>query len=294
MTRARGTRHGRHPVQAVAKVLDHPLAELLVAGVARRSDGVVQDRVDFCLQELLLALRTTGASQPAEQRADAGPSHQRGGGRAPVVHPGVGPLLEEFVVPGADHEQVGLVAGQFLHQQALAVTGVRDPAAVDDLPRAVRLGVLQAGLEPAAERSAVVIRVPEGRRASEAENPVGARPLLCRKALRIEVAELYGIGPHRVSVAHEQRRARLEADVGILGQVEGLDPQNREGSLQEKEERRHGTRAEDELLAPGKLRLRPRHAFELSSFLSAFRMAAFAPSPAMRTAQEHNDVRKGK
>ena len=149
----------------------------------------------------------------------------------------VGTPLEEFVVPAVDDEQIGLVANQLFHQHGDAIAGVRDAAAVDDLPVATRIGRGQKPAKPADKRCAIVVGATVGRRTAQAEDAVRPIGLRGRKPLLVKESAFVGRGSvdrlaGGVLGGYEQRNPRLESDVRILGDAVGADADEGEPQLE--------------------------------------------------------------
>src|SRR4051812_42266152 len=89
-------------------------------------------------------------------------------------------------MPGAEDEQVGLVAEQLLDDDGLAIGRVGDAAAVDHPPAAARVGGAEAQLEPGRERGLDRERMPLHGRAPQAEDAELIRGLDRRETIATE------------------------------------------------------------------------------------------------------------
>ena len=109
----------------------------------------------------------------------------------------------------------------------------------------------QVGAQPTAEVGAVVVGVPVGGRAAQAENAVGPRRLDDRKLLRIEKTQLDGIGDVAVALPDKQRRAGFKAHKRVAPAAHRLDPYRGQYQFQHEDQARGRHRAEQYLLRPG-------------------------------------------
>jgi len=162
-----------------AKVLDNTAPTFLVAMVRFEPAAVIEQRVHLLRQDgarLIDRLRgrprqpqPTGAQEREEARTGQQPVRRSHRFRQ-VLHVRVGPILEEFVVPRVDHDEVGRVAQHLLENRQEAVARIRHTAAVDDFPAPIGRGGPQTDLQPRRERRLDRERTPLHRRPAETED----------------------------------------------------------------------------------------------------------------------------
>ena len=132
---------------------------------------------------------------------------------------GVGPALEELVLARVDDEKIRLVAGQLGHQPLDPVAGVADRPGVDHLPFPRWVGLGQERAEPAGERGVIEERPAVGRRAAQADDPVGAWRLVPGKSLVVE----------RLALARDDGDDLLARGIGLDLEVGHLGRESRVG-----------------------------------------------------------------
>ena len=150
-------------------------------------------------------------------------------------------------------EQVRLVPGQLGHQPLDAVAGVADRAGVDHLPFPRRVGLGQQRPEPAGEGGVVEERPAVGRRASQADDPVGAGWLVPREGLVVErLALVRDDGDHRlaggIGLDLEVRHLGSESGVGIAAVIRRLHAARPEGQFEGQQDSQGGRDGKRQLL----------------------------------------------
>ena len=157
-------------------------------------------------------------------------------------------------MPRVDDEQVGFVIGEFLHEPGDAVARVADASCVDDLPATVGIDRRQEFAQPAAERCAVVVGPPVGRRAPQAEDARHVFRLASRETLQVEPLSLVGCGlEDRLAtrgIAFEKEwRVAGKPYVGVGAFVERNDSGSHEDQLDQDEESYGDATTQSEILA---------------------------------------------
>lgn len=148
----------------------------------------------------------------------------------------IGPVLQELVMAAMHDDQVRLIPQHLLQNRQHPITGVGDPAAVDDVPVSRRLGRVQAKFQPLRERGLGGPRIPLHRRVADAEDAKLARLFPHRERLRIEMRPFRPsdfISLTRV-IQLEQRTHRAEADERIIVPIRPAQPKRSQSQLDHK------------------------------------------------------------